>query len=405
MAHAHFLPALDPLPHLRVLSVLEATRVTGVARNAVDFARLARAGTGGITAALAFVIIRRGAGAWASDILRDQIAAAGLPLALLVERHRYDHRLVAGLRRMVEAEQPDILETHHIKSHCLAALSGVWRRCTWVAFHHGYTQTDLKVRAYDQVDRWSLRRAAHVVTTNQPFAAALASRGVSPARITVLHCGVREVSADPSAVELTRRALGITAGERVVLAVGRLSREKGQTYLVRAAASWRRDARLVIVGDGPDRSRLHALAASCGVADRVTFAGLSHDVAPFYGLADVFVLPSLIEGSPNVLLEAMSCGLPIVATRVGGVPEIAADGVSAIIGPSKDPAFIARAVDRILADPALGARLGGAARRIALNRYTQEQRAETLSRLYAALVRPAATPAPPPPSSRRLVTI
>jgi glycosyltransferase involved in cell wall biosynthesis len=292
---------------------------------------------------------------------------------------------VDGLRHLVDARRPHIIETHHVKSHCLVALSGLWRRHTWVAFHHGYTQTDLKVRAYNHVDRWSLRRAAHVVTTNEPFGEQLVERGVDAARITVLHNGVRQVTAAEPAVHALRQALGLRRSQPVVLAIGRLSREKGQCHLIRAAALWRGGARLVIVGDGPDRASLEGLARDLGLGDTVIFAGLTQHVAPFYALADVFVLPSLSEGSPNVLLEAMASGLPVVATRVGGVPEIAADGTTALLGPAKDPAFIARAVDRLLADRDLASRLGAAARRTVLSRHTPERRAATLSRLYSTL--------------------
>jgi glycosyltransferase involved in cell wall biosynthesis len=239
--------------------------------------------------------------------------------------------------------------------------------------------------AYNHVDRWSLRRAAHVVTTSEPFAATLAARGVAPGRITVLHNGVRELGTDPAAVALLRRSLGIAPSERVVLAVGRLSHEKGQAHLIRAAARWLAGARLVIVGDGHDRAMLEELAASLGLGSRVIFAGLSHNVAPYYALADVFVLPSLSEGSPNALLEAMASGLPIVATSVGGVPEIVFDEVTALLGAARDPQFLARAVDRLLGDDALARRLGRAAREVALKRYTPEGRAAVLGGLYAAL--------------------
>jgi glycosyltransferase involved in cell wall biosynthesis len=254
-----------------------------------------------------------------------------------------------------------------------------------VAFHHGYTQTDLKVRAYNQVDRWSLRHAAHVVTTSEPFAATLALRGVSAERITVLHNGVRVMSATPAAVASVARSLALQPGERVVLSVGRLSREKGQEYLLRAAAAGARNVRLVVVGDGPDRPYLEKLAASLGLASRVTFAGLINDVAPYYGLADVFALPSLSEGSPNALLEAMAWGLPVVATHVGGVPEIALDGKTALLGPPRDPAFLSRAVERLLGDRELAGRLGSAAKATVLDRHTPEQRVAALSGLYAAI--------------------
>jgi glycosyltransferase involved in cell wall biosynthesis len=391
LANPAFTGASLPSEQLRLLVLLEATRVTGVARNAIEYARLAAVGTGGVPVGPTIALIRRGeASAWQTDRVRDHARAAGLHVEVLVERHRYDVRLVDALRELAAGTAPDIIETHHIKSHCLLALSKLWREYPWVAFHHGYTQTDVKVRAYNQVDRWSLRHAAHVVTTNEPFAAALAARGVAAGRITVLHNGVRDEPAHAPAVALLRDTLGLADDDRVVLAVGRLSKEKGQQYLVRAARQWRGRARLVIVGDGPERPALEHLAAESGGG--VIFAGLSHDVAPYYGLADVFVLPSLSEGSPNVLLEAMVRGLPVVATAVGGVPEIATDGVSALLGPSRDPDFIGRAVVRLLDDRALAGRLGTHARRAVLKRYTPEQRATTLSRLYGLVAGRTVTP-------------
>jgi glycosyltransferase involved in cell wall biosynthesis len=387
MAHgAALFASAGALGGLKVLALVEATRVTGVARNILEFARMASVGAGGVRIALALALIRRGAAsALDPDRLREYAVAAGVPHEVIVERHRYDQHIISTISRLAIEQCPDIIETHHIKSHCLVALSGLWRQHTWVAFHHGYTQTDLKVRAYNQVDRWSLRHAAHVVTTSEPFAATLALRGVSAERITVLHNGVRVMSATPAAVASVARSLALQPGERVVLSVGRLSREKGQEYLLRAAAAGARNVRLVVVGDGPDRPYLEKLAASLGLASRVTFAGLINDVAPYYGLADVFALPSLSEGSPNALLEAMAWGLPVVATHVGGVPEIALDGKTALLGPPRDPAFLSRAVERLLGDRELAGRLGSAAKATVLDRHTPEQRVAALSGLYAAI--------------------
>ena len=378
--------AVDTVASVKVLALIEATRLTGVASNVFEFARLGRHGAGGLQVALGLALIRRYSGLPPrADTVYDKAVDNGIPCDVLVERHRYDSHLVDALRQTVQARRPLILETHHTKSHCLVALSGLWREYTWVAFHHGYTQTDVKVRTYNHIDRWSLRHAAHVVTTNQPFAAMLADRGVPPDRITVLHNGVREMGAIPAAVTAARRALGLRDGDRVVLAVGRLSREKGQAHLIRAIPALRGRARVVIVGDGPDRSSLEDLARALDVQESVIFAGMTANVSPFYAMADVFVLPSLSEGSPNALLEAMACGLPVVATRVGGVPEIATNGTTALLVPSKDPVSLARAIDRLLDDVDLAAALGTAARRAALNRHTPEQRAATLSGLYAAL--------------------
>jgi glycosyltransferase involved in cell wall biosynthesis len=378
--------SLATLSGLRVLALLEATRVTGVARNVLEYAALASAGAGGVSVAMTLALIRRGADArFRSDLLRQQATATKIPFEVLIERHRYDRDVLVGLQRLFEAHRPAIIETHHVKSHCLVALSGLWRRCPWIAFHHGYTETDLKVRAYNHVDRWSLRRAAHVVTTNESFAAMLADRGVDADRITVLHNGVREWPGDPLGAAALRRKAGLGDCERVVLAVGRLSHEKGHAHLIRAAVAWKDKARVMIVGDGPERARLESQVRDLGLAGRVVFAGTTANVAPFYALADVFVLPSLSEGSPNAMLEAMASGVPVVATRVGGVPEIAVDGVTALLGAARDPLFLARAVNTLLDDRALATRLACAARHTVSTHFTPEQRAWRLSRVYAAV--------------------
>ena len=371
---------------LSVLALLEATRLTGVARNAIEYGKLASAAVGGIHVAVALALIRRCTDYAADcDVLRAHAAAARLPVDILIERHRYDSQVVNDLCRLVHATRPHIIETHHVKSHCLVALSGLWRHYTWVAFHHGYTQTDAKVRAYNQVDRWSLRHATHVVTTNQPFAAMLASRGIPRSRITVLHNGVRDLPLVPVGVAALRQELNLCEGERVVVSVGRLSQEKGQADLIRAFSPLRDRAKLVIVGDGADRPSLERFARALGLERSVIFAGMRANVAPFYAMADVFVLPSLSEGSPNALLEAMACSLPIVATRVGGVPEIATDGTTALLVPPRQPLALAGAIVRLLDDAALGAELGAAARRRVLTDYTPEERTMRLSRLYGAL--------------------
>lgn len=391
--------AVEAANPLRVVAVMEATRVTGIARNVLEYAKLARLGMTGLQVALTLAVIRRGREELLPpDGLLTAARAARIPAEILRERHRYDALLLERLRRTVDAHRPDIIETHHVKSHCLVVLSGLWHRYRWGAFHHGYTRTDFKVCAYNQLDRWSLRFAAHVVTTNRRFARMLERRGVARRALTVLHNGVRETHATAEEGAALRARLGLAAGDRVVLTVGRLSFEKGQMHAIRAALAWRDRARLVIAGDGPDRPALERLARNLGLEDRVVFAGLTRDVAPFYALADVFVLPSLSEGSPNVLLEAMASGLPIVATDVGGVPEIAADEVNALLVPAEDAAAMGRSVLRLLNDSTLGSQLGRMARQTVTEHYTPEQRAAALTRVYAHVAgrygRGSATTAP-----------
>jgi glycosyltransferase involved in cell wall biosynthesis len=139
---------------------------------------------------------------------------------------------------------------------------------------------------------------------------------------------------------------------------------KNQAMLVRALASMReRTARLLLVGDGPDRAACEALAGELGVAERVTFAGTAEDTAEVYGGMDVFALSSRTEQMPLVVLEAMACGLPVVATDVGDVREMVAEPNRELVVGRDDVAGMAAALDRLVGDGALRAELGAANRR------------------------------------------
>jgi glycosyltransferase involved in cell wall biosynthesis len=306
-----------------------------------------------------------------------------VPVRVIAERRAFDTAAASAVSRTIAELRPDVIQTHHIKSHALVAASRARGRTPWVAFHHGYTTTDLKVRLYNLIDRWSLPRADAVVTTCGPFADALARAGVDRQRISVIHNAAPEV---PGSVDRTsaRRTLGFE-NIATVVAAGRLSYEKGHDVLIDACAALERltsdRPALVIAGDGPERSRLAARARERGV--RLRLDGFQANLLPYYAAADVVALPSRSEGSPNVLLEAMAAGRPIVATSVGGVPEIAGADGAHLVAPDR-PQDLARALALVLNSPALADRLGGAARRQA-SRFTTTARTAALLDLYARL--------------------
>jgi glycosyltransferase involved in cell wall biosynthesis len=389
----------------KLLAVIEATSVGGPAGNLIDFCRRARDLSGAEIDASIVTFIRnsklRGAEAHAqprgeANEHRSQnqfVAAAleaGVQVDLVDERFRFDPGVIARLRQIVEDRTPDIIQTHNVKSHFLMRASGLGRRFPWVAFHHGYTDTDLKMRAYNKLDRWSLPHADRVVTVSRAFATQLERKGVRADRIRVLHNSVSFEKFDgveAQSGDSLRLRLGISPGERVVLAVGRLSREKGHSVLMLAfkillKSRPAESTRLVVVGDGPERRALLAAAESAGIADRVIFAGQVDDVRHYYKIADVMALPSYTEGSPNVLLEAMAAGVPIVATAVGGVPEIVTDGESALLTPAGDAPSLAAAISALLDDRELARELIGNARSIVCLRHSPESRMNSLIGIY-----------------------
>ena len=398
----------------RVLAIMEASTVTGPAKNLIDFCLRARGfeaeardfpsidtsiitfeRVGSNDASPEFVEGRNLILQNSRNPFVTAAREAGVETSVIGERFRFDRRVIRALGRILESKAPDIVQTHNVKSHFLFRLSGPANRRPWIAFHHGYTTTSLTMQAYNQLDRWSLRAADRVVTVSQAFARDLARLGVRQDRIRVLHNSVDASRAASEEITEAARSLkarmGIASGERIILSVGRLSHEKGHADLIDALDALRglhaeSRARLVIVGDGPERPRLEAAAARLGLADRIVFAGQVHNVRPYYAMADLLALPSHSEGSPNVLLEAMAAKLPVVATRVGGVPEIVTDGESALLVKSGDPRAMAHAMEAALKDDALRSRLALRAYETAVSRHSPEARLRVLLNIYRELI-------------------
>ncbi len=374
---------------------MEATTVTGPAKHLINFytrARAQRPAADGLPRVEGTIVtFERGGGGEPNEFVaaaRD----AGIEVDVLEERFRFDTGVIAQLRRVVERRAPDIIETHMIKSHFLVKLSGLGRRLRWVAYHHGYTTTDLKMLVYNQFNRWSLPSADRVITVCEPFAAQLARNGVERAKISVRHNSITPPApVNEEEVETLRRKLGLSGDERLILSVGRLSREKGHADLVAALGELQRlkpglNFKLIVVGEGPERVRVESAGEAAGVAARLVFAGHISDVRPFYALADVLALPSHSEGSPLVLLEAMAAGLPVVSTRVGGVPEMVSDEESALLVEPRDALSLAAALGRALEDEGLARTLAANASARAAEHFSPEAQVRSLVEIYSRLV-------------------
>jgi glycosyltransferase involved in cell wall biosynthesis len=360
---------------------------TGPAKNLLEFAcRAAGAPESTPRASIAIVTYHRGSGPISNDfVLACQ--KAGLQVHIIHERFLFDLAVVPAIRKLIARCRPDIIQSHAVKSHFLIRLAAIHRDVPWIAFHHGYTWTSPRTRIYNQFDRWSLRAASKVVTVCSPFASDLEKIGVRPERIVVRHNSVKSFSPAPKdVVAQLRRTLGISESTQVLLCVGRLSREKAQADLIEAASLIRRggrqgNLRFIVAGDGPDRQKLLDMTRAFLVEDWFIFAGQVADLAPYYTTSDLVVLPSHTEGSPNVLLEAMAAGLPVIATAVGGVPEIVQDEKQALLVEKHNPAALAKAIERLLANAGLRKRLSEAAR-LSISSYSPEAYLESILSLY-----------------------
>ena len=375
---------MTPAP-IRVLTLIENATVTGPARNVIEFGKVAMPDV-----EVTIVTYQRGP---EESALASAAREAGLPIALVAERRRWDTRVLQQLRQTIAAINPDILETRNVKSHFLVRLLGLQKKYPWVAWNHGYTETSSLDRMYTLLDRWSLGGAYRVVTVCQPFADKIAALGVSRDYIRILHNSVKPfVAPAPDEVAAVRRQLTIRDEEAVILSVGRLSHEKGHADLIRTAAALvampgTQDFRVVIVGDGPERQSLANLAARLGVEKQVVFAGFQRDTRPYYAMATIVAVPSHSEGSPNVVLEAMAAGLPIAANRVGGIPEILEECVTGLLVEPRNPDAMAKALFRLLSDDELRGRLGAAAKAQATSAHTPEAYRQALVDFYRETLR------------------
>ena len=209
---------------------------------------------------------------------------------------------------------------------------------------------------------------------------------VDSAKIQRIYNGVDTAHDAPADRAEIRAALGVPADAPVIGTVGRLDPVKDQAGLLEAFARLRTTgAVLVIVGDGPCRADLHGRAAALGLGERVRFLGARKDVAHVLGAMDVFVLPSIAEGVSNTILEAMATGLPVVATRVGGNPELVSPGVTGQLVPRQHPDALADAIDRYLGDPVLRLAHGTQARARAVEMFSLDSMREAYADLYDEL--------------------
>lgn len=386
-------------PRIRILALFETATISGPAKNFFQFCRSARKLSTGPIVEFDLVTFARSVEPTQKSDFVDAARELEIPLHCIPESFRFDVRVLSHLRRLQKSRKAGLIETHAVKSHALVRASGIWRETPWVAFHHGYTNTSLQSPIYNGLDRWSLRPASQVVTMNSAFQNHLVQRGVDAQRITVLHNAVPAPSQprfqlDDAALAHKKELLGLSGEDRVILCVGRLSREKAHIDMVAALQHLcqslpDREIRLLIVGEGPEKQPVTEAIRSAGLDKNVIFAGQQKNVAPYYEAADVVAIPSLSEGSPNVLLEAMAYGVPVVATTVGGIPEIVTNGQTAWLVPPRNPELMAKAIDQVFSNPGSARELARRAREKVEHDYSPESRAKALINIYAQAFSPA----------------
>lgn len=304
-----------------------------------------------------------------------------------------DARAMLSLRRLLRRERPDIVHTHTSKAGAVGRVAA-WLTRVPIVIHtpHGHIFYGYYGRVMSGivrlVERVLARGTDRIVTlTDRGAQEHVQHRIAGPEKFVTIPSGIvlaefRSVRAHPV---VKRKEMGVPAEGPVIGTVGRLVPIKGHAWLLRAAPRVLAEfphATFVFIGEGPLSGQLQQLAKELGITGHVMFLGARQDVPKCLAALDLFVFPSLNEGMGRALIEAMAAGLPVVATGVGGIPDIVVDGESGVLVPPKDAVALADAVRDMLRDPDRRRAYGEAAKKRVDDRFDVEAMVRKIERLY-----------------------
>lgn len=311
--------------------------------------------------------------------------------AVVLERNTPDFlgmvREISGVLRRLGA---GVLCCHGYKADLVGLPAARRAKVPVVSVSRGWTSNTLKVRLYESVDRACLRKMDRVVCVSGGQAAKVRRAGVPSDRVVVIHNAIHadQFEAPDAGYRDQLHALFPNPVRRVVGAAGRLSPEKGFDILIDAAAVVTRsapDVGFVLFGDGPLRGTLEQKIADTGLNGRFVLAGFRTDVAKFLPHLDLSALSSYTEGLPNVVLESYAAGTPVVATDVGGLPEVVEHGVDGYLVPPGNPAALADRILEVLNMGPEGRAMGHRGRERIRSRFTYEGQAVRYQQLFEEL--------------------
>lgn len=278
----------------------------------------------------------------------SRLRILGVPVTVIEVGARSYRAEYRALAKLISVLNPQVVHTHGYRADVIGGLAARSAGTPAISTVHGFTGGGLKNLAYEHLQRFAIKRADAVIAVSAPLASHLARAGIPREKIHCIPNGYK-ASAGVADSSFARERLGITGNRPIVGWVGRLSREKGADVMLEALALADDTWRLSIIGDGPEAEPLRRHAERLGIEGRVTWHGVVEDAGTLLSAFDAFVLSSRTEGTPITLLEAMDAGIPIVATTVGGIPDVVTP-THAILVPPEQPSSIALALADLLAN-------------------------------------------------------
>ena len=297
---------------------------------------------------------------------------------------------ILTLRTLIKKYNIDALHTHDVRSDFAGLIASKMTGIPVVTSIHGWVGKSLKEKVHDFVDnKLIIRFCDRIIVNCEAMRKKVRPLKAMDKRITTIYNAVDfshiNTKVDP---EKVRKELGLNSRSQIIVTLGRLSKEKGHRFLLEAArkvVSAFPDVVFLIVGQGPLERELQDFANELQLSHNVVFTGFFQDLSKILGLMDLFVLPSLSEGLPISMLEAMAAGKPVIATNVGGVPEVIDNGETGIVIESKNANKLATAIMTLLEDKKKAKELGRKGQKLIRERFSAEIMVEKLEEIYRCL--------------------
>ncbi|MDO9528060.1 MAG: glycosyltransferase family 4 protein [Syntrophales bacterium] len=329
------------------------------------------------------------------DVEGEGVRVVTIPSLVRRIQPLYDLKAFFTLIKILRQERPDIVHTHTSKAGIMGRWAAFFSQVPIITHTpHGHVFWGyfgrLKTGIFILLEKISaLITDRLVMLTEQEKNDHLHFHIAPEDKFTVVHSGINldkfsKISVEPGVM---KRRLGIPEGNLVVGTTGRLTHVKGHRYLIEAAGkivSFRPDTTFVFLGDGELLDEFKNMAAKFGIEANVKFLGWRSDVTEVMSTFDIFALPSLNEGMGRVLVEAMALGKPIVASDIGGIPDLVVDGENGYLIPVGDVDALAAMIRRLLDDPGKREEMGNAGQRYAVN-FSAEEMMKKIDRLYREL--------------------
>jgi glycosyltransferase involved in cell wall biosynthesis len=319
------------------------------------------------------------------DPLGDEAARRGMQTARVPQSSPLNPKAILHISRMLRRHNIGILCTHGYKPNVLGFFAARLCGIPTIAISRGWTWENRKIRVFEALDRRFLHYVDHVVAVSAGQEKKILDCGVPQGRVSVIHNAINLDDCPLSAPPDLRREFGLPAAALIVASAGRLSPEKNYSAMVTVAGEVAARNPLVyffIFGEGVQRPELEGQIAAAGLNGRFLLPGFRRDLQALLHDIDIFMLPSFTEGLPNVILEAFAARKPVLATRVGGTPEVVQEGISGFLTAPGETDLMARHLIALAGDPLLRGKLGAAGREYAREEFGFEKQTRLYEKLY-----------------------